>query len=129
MNMNPFQGQFAGVISCWFLALILISVFKPERISNKFLFRLSIALFIIQFLLGSGLSALFWAVGGAGQMNSFSRFNQAIPWLPIYQLTEIGKGLAEAIGILALFGSLAIRNQAPKKVKPPAPPKKHPLDD
>ena len=129
MNMNPFQGQFAGVISFWFLALILILVFKPERISNKFLFRMSIALFIIQFLLGSALSALVWAVGGAGQMSSFSRFNETIPWLPIYQLTEIGKGLVEAIGILALFGSLANRNQAPRKVKPPTPPKKHPLDD
>lgn len=129
MNMNPLQGTFAGVISFWFLALILVLVFKPERISNKFLFRLSIALFIIQFLLGYGLSALFWIMGGAGQMNSFSRFNETLPWLPIYQLTEIGRGLADAIGLSALFGSLAIRNHAPRKVKPPAPLKKHPLDD
>ena len=129
MNMNPFGGRLEGVVSCWFVALIVIMVFKPERIKNSFLFRLSIALFIIQYLLGAALALAPTVFNGFGNLNSFSRLNGASTWLPIYQLVDIGKGLSDALGILALFGSLGIRGALPRKVKPAAPPKKHPLDD
>ena len=129
MNLEMMYGKYESVVCCWFLALIIIMVFKPERISNSFLFRLSIALFITQYLLGAALSLVPTVFNGLGSGSSFSRLNGMSTWLPIYQFVDIGKGLADALGILALFGSLGIRGALPKKVKPVGPPKKHPLDD
>ena len=129
MNLEMLSGKFEGVVCCWFLALIIILVFKPERISNSFLFRLSIGLFITQYLLEAALSLLPTVFSGLRNGSSFSRLNGMSTWLPIYQFVDIGKGLADALGILALFGSLGIRGALPKKVKPVGPPKKHPLDD
>ena len=47
MSGNPFEGlQNLGIVSFWFVALIVVMVFKPERIYRPILFRLSIGCFL-----------------------------------------------------------------------------------
>ncbi|MDA7878830.1 hypothetical protein OAK98_05360 [Mariniblastus sp.] len=128
MSGNPFEGlQNLGIVSFWFVALIVVMVFKPERIYRPILFRLSIGCFLVQFLVASIGLVLFAFAAGMGSMSSFSMRNGMSPWFSVMQIFAIVEDLTIACGILALFGSLG--RGRPKKAKPPAPPKKHPLDD
>ena len=131
MNGDPFGTlQLFGFVNFWFIALIVIILFKPERVRNRYLFRLSIAFFIIHLLIGP-VPAVFLTVvtgmgGGYGMGGGDNGLNQM---LSVYGWLEIGKGLAIGFGILALFASLSRGGRTPKQVKAPAPPKKHPLDE